>query len=277
MSLENLEGCKKQSAPTPSSTSVVVTAFNSEYDLLTETLHSAILQSAPPEDIIVVDDGSQPEKALDIQAAVSQIPCAKLVRQNNAGLSAARNTGASITKNPYIAFLDHDDTWEPDFLRILERTLAADTRLGAVFCRVRHMRPDGSKTQRVSKPKMDKLKAKDFLLTDPAACGSSFLVRRLAFDQIGGFDPELLRAETPDFFIRLLAVGWRVRGVDAILVNYRNSPISLTTGNALVCYRRRILAKAFAHSGLLLKMQFRVLLELNQFRIQLRRWLMHRF
>lgn len=255
------------------SVSVVVTCFEST-PLLLESLASATAQTHPVREIILVDDGSSDPSASLIREAVLKTPGARLHRQENMGLPGARNAGAKLSTGDYLAFLDHDDIWEPDYLEKLIPVLQADTSLAVVFCRIRHILSDGRKTERTSKPKLRGLGIEDLLLTDPASCGSSFVIRREAFEGIGGFDPKFLRAETPEIFIRFLAAGWEVRGVDSVLVNYRNTPSSLASGKLLVRYRRQLLARTAKERKLHSGVKLRILLEFNQLKIQLRRWLL---
>lgn len=254
--------------------SVVVTCFESTSHLF-EALASATAQTHPPCEIIVVDDGSAGSFSELIQDATLKTAGAKYHRQENTGLPGARNAGARIAESRYLAFLDHDDVWEPGFLGQLVPALEQDVTLAAVFCRICHILADGRATTKTSKPKLTGLEIRDLLLTDPASCGSSFVIRKAAFDEVGGFDPEFLRAETPELFVRFLSAGWKIRGVDSVLVNYRNTPTSLTSGKLLARYRRQLLAKT-VRSGQKIRgvHKLRLLLELNQLKIQVRRWLL---
>ncbi len=97
--------------PRSSRTTVVIPAFN-RADLLGETLESALAQSVPPLEIIVVDDASTDGTA----AVAEQFPVTLIRHSVNRGLSDARNTGISQAKGEYVAFLDSDDLWTPDHL-----------------------------------------------------------------------------------------------------------------------------------------------------------------
>ena len=101
------------SANVHSLVSVVIPLYNkSQY--IERALSSVFVQTYPPLEIIVVDDGSTdngPQRVLDLNYAKII-----LIRQENRGPGAARNAGLSIAKGKYVAFLDADDEWYPSFL-----------------------------------------------------------------------------------------------------------------------------------------------------------------
>ena len=95
---------------------VIITTYNDE-DYLTQAIESVFAQTPLPEQIIVVDDGSDQNRASElVRKYVSnpygvQICC---LRKNNGGPSSARNYGLAHTTEPYVAFLDVDDKLLPD-------------------------------------------------------------------------------------------------------------------------------------------------------------------
>ena len=220
---------------------VVVTAYNSG-ELLAQTLESASAQSWAATEIVVVDDGSKPECAAIIDRAAAKFPGIRLVHERNRGLSGARNRGVELGTGAYVVFLDHDDIWRPQLVERLVTAIEADPALGLVFCRIEHMRENGTPTGRISRPKLHGINVRDLLISDPACCGSSFMVRRTAYEQVAGFAEDFRRAETPEFFIRLVLAGWKIEGISDVLVLYRNTAggLSMKAG-ALLQDRLRIL------------------------------------
>lgn len=109
--------------------SVVIPLYNKR-DYIERCLYSIIKQISIPEEIIVVDDGSTDDSAIIVSEKFPQVT---LIHQLNAGVSAARNTGVLAAKYDYIAFLDADDFWEPDFLYTIHR-LAAKYPSAGVYC-----------------------------------------------------------------------------------------------------------------------------------------------
>lgn len=92
--------------------SVVIPAYNAE-EYLSRTINSVLSQTLLPDEIIVVDDGST-----DATSEVAKSYSDKIIyiKQDNAGASAARNTGIKAAKSEWIAFLDADDEWLPEYL-----------------------------------------------------------------------------------------------------------------------------------------------------------------
>src|SRR5437588_13065345 len=93
--------------------SVVIPTYNyGQY--IDAAIQSALAQSLPPDEIIVVDDGSTD----DTESIVSRFNGkVKLVRQHNLGPSAARNAGAALAQGDYVAFCDADDMCLPTKLQ----------------------------------------------------------------------------------------------------------------------------------------------------------------
>ena len=102
--------------------SVVIPLYNNR-DTIGRALKSVLSQSAQPSEIIVVNDGSTDGSDQVVLQAPN--PLVKLIRQPNAGVSAARNRGIDTAKGNWIAFLDADDEWQPAFLKTIQE-LAAD-------------------------------------------------------------------------------------------------------------------------------------------------------
>ncbi len=96
--------------------SVVIPLFN-QAAYIDRSITSALAQKPEPEQVVVVDDGSTDDGAARVEAL--RDPRIKLLRQANAGVSAARNRGISESSHELIAFLDADDEWLPGHLQSL--------------------------------------------------------------------------------------------------------------------------------------------------------------
>jgi glycosyltransferase involved in cell wall biosynthesis len=95
------------------SVSVIIPAYEAA-NHLRGAIDSALGQQLPPEEVIVINDGST-----DATDAVGKSHGSRIVyvQQSHAGQGAARNAGLAIAKGEFVAFLDADDFWRPEFLR----------------------------------------------------------------------------------------------------------------------------------------------------------------
>lgn len=101
--------------------SVVIPLYNKEREVC-RAVESVLTQTLAPCEVIVVDDGSTDRGAEAVAALGS--PLVRVVRQENAGVSAARNRGAAEARGSHVAFLDADDYWRDGYLaKIRDLTL----------------------------------------------------------------------------------------------------------------------------------------------------------
>ena len=104
--------------------SVVVPVYNVA-DYLAQCLDSILAQDFPSFEVIVVDDGST-DACPTILSTYGGDPRVRIVRQDNAGLSSARNTGLGYVAGRYVCFIDSDDMIQPDFLATLHQRCEND-------------------------------------------------------------------------------------------------------------------------------------------------------
>jgi GT2 family glycosyltransferase len=105
--------------------SVVIPAFNSAATLA-RAIESVRAQSWPAHEIIVVDDGSTDATAGVVRQFGDVV---RLIQQNNSGVSVARNAGAAAATGDWLAFLDADDWYAPDRLKLHAEWIAEDAAL----------------------------------------------------------------------------------------------------------------------------------------------------
>jgi len=124
--------------------SVVVPTYNGERYLGT-TLDSVRGQTFENWEAIVVDDGSSDGTRTMAESYAACDRRIRVVSQENAGIAAARNNGLRQCDptSPFVAFLDHDDIWEPDALVTLRNALVSDREYPAAHGRACSIDQDG--------------------------------------------------------------------------------------------------------------------------------------
>lgn len=120
--------------------SVIIPIYNGA-TTLARALDSVLAQSYPAYEIILVDDGSTDQTSSVASAYADRV---HYVYQSNAGVSAARNYGAQIAKGEWLAFLDADDWFYPDRLRLHAEWISEDNTLDFLTGDQEYHRPDGS-------------------------------------------------------------------------------------------------------------------------------------
>ena len=225
--------------------SVVMPAYN-HARFLVDAIESALGQTLTPLEVIVVDDGSRDDTPAVLARYGARI---RVMAQNNRGVSVARNIGVESAKGELIAFLDADDRWLPAKLEQQVPALMADSSIGLAHCGVREV--DASLVpMRDRTDGMSGWVAEDLLLMRPVMLApSTFLVRREAFAEAGGFDERMRHGEDWDFCFRL-ALHRRIAFVPEVLAEYRrhgsNTSRDVSGMEAGMLYA---LQKAFASPG----------------------------
>jgi len=204
------------SSSTPLATVVVATHNGARF--VARTLESLLAQSVGPLQIVVCDDGSSDNTPALLQTFGSDI---SVVRQQNRGVSAARNRGAALARARHIAFLDHDDVWEP---YLLERQLAQLARYpdaGLAYADSwvvdDNDRKHGRRRRWLDYREGD-VQA-DLLLGNFVPLETALMPTAI-FRRLGGFNEELRYLEDYDLFLRLSALA-PVVFLDQPLARYR--------------------------------------------------------
>jgi glycosyltransferase involved in cell wall biosynthesis len=121
--------------------SIVIPAYNVE-QYIAECLQSVQQQTYENWEAIVVDDGSADQTAAVIQAIIQHDQRFRLIRQQNGGVSTARNAGMRAASGMYLSFLDGDDLWQPTFLEKMLATVQAND-VEMAYCGYTHLYSSG--------------------------------------------------------------------------------------------------------------------------------------
>lgn len=180
-------------------------------------IDSVLAQTMRDFEVVVVDDGSTDRTAEILAAYGDRI---RVHRQKNAGVAAARNAGAAIARGAYIAFLDADDVWLPHKLE-RQMPLFDDEEVTLVYAAVRIVDEELRPLREVAPcAPDDALSATLCVGPAPVPLTMTGIVRRSAFEAVGGFDERLSTSADADFVCRV-ALHYRLASVPEALALYR--------------------------------------------------------
>jgi len=207
--------------------SIVIPCYR-QARFLPEAIESALQQTYPDIEVIVVDDGSP-----DNTAQVAQsYPSIRYFRQSHRGVSAARNTGLVLSKGDYLIFLDADDRLLPASVQMGMDILACNHELAFVFGPVQVIDSSGSRyDQRI--PSIDQTPYAHLLQRNFIYSPGSVLFKRWVFSVVGGFDPSVDAVADYDFYLRVarsLSIAWHHEPV----LEYRKHDSNMSRDLALM-------------------------------------------
>mgnify|MGYP005836129843 FL=1 len=201
---------------------VIIPAYNSAW-CVAEAIDSALAQTYPRVEVLVVNDGSTDDTPRVLDQYGSKIEC---IYQPNSGLSAARNCGILASTGEYIVFLDADDRLLPSMVEkllppMLENPACALTYGG-------HHQIDSS-GERFGQSSLDRPSGRVFetLTKDGLIQVGAAMVRRASLAQSGLFDPMLRQIEDRDLWMRL-AYYHEFVFVPEYVAEYRSTPGSMS-------------------------------------------------
>jgi glycosyltransferase involved in cell wall biosynthesis len=192
---------------------VIIPCYNSAA-WVGDTVESVLRQTVPPAEVIVVNDGSTDDSRAVLRRYEPRI---RVLDQSNRGLGGARNSGARAATSPWLAFLDADDIYEPDFVENVRALRATYTDAQMLF--TDHIEFGEGDVSPVSlfrryipelRDRADAIRG-DFLLfgrrlldililRNGAFAPSTLVVSRDLFDRVGGFYEKIYGVEDLDFY-----------------------------------------------------------------------------
>jgi glycosyl transferase family 2 len=189
--------------------SVVIPAYNSK-EFIGEAITSALAQTLPVSEIIVVDDGSSDQTA-EVAAKLG----VSVIRQEHGGISVARNAGIRAAKNDWIAFLDADDIWEAKKIECQWAAICRHPDVGLVSCELSQW-IHGSPVSEIV-PEVSGVAGNDAPMTYIAQPQGAFLIDRMTYNSpamlirrelllsVGLFDEQVRYVEGVECYLRVMA------------------------------------------------------------------------
>ncbi len=177
--------------------SVIIPAYNAE-PYIAQAIESCLQQTEPAEEIVVLDDGSTDRTAEVAERFSGRVRVVRLGK--NSGLPTARNRAIEASTGDWLAFLDADDWFLPRKLELQRRCIQQNPNAVLVYSAFRLRFPDGSEQDGKFVPPSDlHWRLRYHCPFQPC----TVMLRRDAFDTVGGFDPAYPRCEDWDLWLRI--------------------------------------------------------------------------
>lgn len=186
--------------------SVIIPVYNGAR-YLRAALESVFAQTYRSFEVIVVDDGSVDDSGLIAQS----FPEVRYIHQTNCGVAAARNHGFEAAQGEFFAFLDQDDLWTPDKLRLQIEYLLSHPEVGFTLTQQKFFLDQGA-----TLPAWFRKELFDSIHTGWVL--GTLVVRRTTFEQVGNFVTSYSAANDSDWFFRAKAAAIPMAVVPELLL-----------------------------------------------------------
>lgn len=173
--------------------SVIIPVYNGARHLR-DCLESVFAQTYRPLEVIVVDDGSPDESG----AIAQSFPEVRYIRQENQGVATARNNAIAVARGEFYAFLDQDDIWTPEKLRLQMRYLLDHPEIGYTLTHQQFFLDDGATLPPWFRKELFSTVHAGWVL-------GALVVRRTTFEEVGEFVTGYVAASDSDWFFRAKA------------------------------------------------------------------------
>lgn len=204
---------------------VVVACYN-HGPYIEECLTSILAQTYPRVELLVIDDGSSDDSAERIRR-LQAIHGFDFIVQDNRGLTATLNAAFARARGEFLVPFGSDDVMLPERLSIQVDYMAAHPEVGICGGNMELMRSDGTlfsdREQNRDVPYRSLSFDDIFLERKPCVPAPTLLIRREAFEAVGGFDPGI-RLEDLYIQLKIARSGYAVDALNAVLARYRKHP-----------------------------------------------------
>jgi glycosyltransferase involved in cell wall biosynthesis len=187
--------------------SVIIPLYN-KARYIARAIESVVRQTINVCEIVIIDDGSTDDGVLIARAI--NTPIMKIVKQENSGVSLTRNNGIQLSQGEYVAFLDADDEWHPNFLESIAKIIKNYPNAGIYATAYEKLRPNGNRAaaryKYIPPPPWEGILPSYFKAAaygDPPVCASAVCVPRKVFDKVGLFNEGRRMGEDLDLWGRI--------------------------------------------------------------------------
>lgn len=207
--------------------SVIIPLYNKE-EYIQRTLNSVLAQSFKEFEVIIVDDGST-DNSLEIVEKNNDSRI-HILKQVNQGVSAARNIGILNAKYDLVAFIDADDTWDPQFLKEMYHLIEKFPIASLYYSNYKLVNEKRQKRHKESEG-VEYMIVDDyfeFTISNPPVCASSVVIKKRVLNEFGAFPLKISRGE--DLYLWTnIALKYKIAYTNFIgAFYYRDIPNSLT-------------------------------------------------
>jgi glycosyltransferase involved in cell wall biosynthesis/SAM-dependent methyltransferase len=208
--------------------SVIITSYN-QARFLSDAIESVLTQTYSQFEIVVVDDGST-DDALEV---VGRYPGVRYIRQDNQGLSAARNTGLRKSNGAYLVFLDADDRLLPIALETGVDCLHGHPECGFVSGHYSLIKSDGSPKPLRQVHCIERDHYHALLCRNYIGMHATVMYRRVIFESVGEFNTSLKACEDYDLYLRI-AARVPIYSHDKVIAEYRQHGANMSRNHQLM-------------------------------------------
>ena len=227
--------------------SVIIPTFN-RFSLISRAIDSVLKQTIKPFEIIVVDDGSSDNTSTFIKNNYKSV---KLIKQNNLGVSKARNVGIKNSSGDWIALLDSDDEWKKNKLEIQIKSLSeydyySVCHTNEIWIRNGIRVNQKKRHQKYGGDIFDK--CLDICRISP----SSIIFKKNIINEVGWFDEGLSICEDYDLWLRITA-NFKILFIDKpLVIKYGGHSDQLSKSvNGIEAYRIKSLENLLSNTKLI--------------------------
>jgi len=189
---------KNTPVPEAGLVSIIIPCYN-QADFLPEAIESALEQAYTNREVLVVDDGSR-DSTPRVATAYAGV---RYFRQENSGVSAARNAGVTQSRGEYLIFLDADDRLLPKALEIGAGSLRQHPTCAFAFGYCKLIAADGSPLWEYEPRRISSEHYLELLRRNYIWCPGSVIYRRSAIESVNGFDLSLGGCADYDLYLRI--------------------------------------------------------------------------